>query len=881
MSNSYGSQSSSSRNPVPMASVDPVYAADTPDYVFRPQYENLLFVPELGMSVDTVTRQLWIQYSPHLAFPQPFVFIEGVVYDRPFAPAPLQHHYGASRPPVPLFVPSQQEYAAPAPTFGSSRPSVVITRPPVTAMTNVTEEAADQFLNKPLPEMVLEEEEDDTIVELPSTLAKEDLLCDTPFGVLDYHSLLMKCAEHLAVALGSEVQVAHLSLASDRSSVCTVYYDRKIYIVDTYKGIVYTTLPSDFDTVGRVVLAREKIGTIDNRLTYEGKIVVSHVLNARDECFEMKDILEENGIRLGLFHYLKSDKGKVDPTGKSSTVRGTLVDLTLGVPICGSYGWTPVSRNKSALTPTKDGKIILRSDDETGLSVENVFNVKDLNVTPGMVDGDAVNGLTIMPFIEGPLIRAVLSYGFLRILSHSSLNLQKSVYRGSETFEIIFFKYGLTRDVLFPGNYQHSNFHYNFILRDDAFLGSSRAPVGVGSLAYLGVTYNYSSDPDYCPYDHRDVLSQPIEFKVGSTVGRLSRKITSSAAAAASSEDPCIFVPRKMTIKEANAHLAREFGVLTDDSEGSVIIMQKDASNLYTNIVRAIHPNAANRLDFIEGANDMEAFLKHVPDSYAEFSHESFRNRYSSTFTLLFPKGNIQATAPQKGKSAAKKDDFNFARYAKMLGESIYKKIGSVGHPNTIYLNDALALHGSIGLRDYNNVPKPRDRLYIIAITYIMSLPPARQALNYDIIDRYDAFIRKANEVFEAERAFINTHGSKKGEPLFSLKSKLQRREKKPDTGKKIPRGAVSTVQYPARINLSRLNSADLVDYYRGYNKIFTVKNSVAIREARQASQPPLDIMDQFSSSSSSSSAEPEERTASSRAPSTKKKIFRKKNPNL
>lgn len=650
------------------------------------------------------------------------------------------------------------------------------------------------------------------------------------FGVMSYEGLRNKCAQCLAVFLGKEVESIHVILSSDRSSVCNVFYDRANYIVDTFDGAVYKELPEDFDLVGRAVLARDaiKLSEDGKGLSLAGKIIVSHVLNARDENFTLNDTFLNDRCHLGSFHYHKEKGSGIVPEGKSYSVRGSIVDLNVGVVICGSYGWTPVSV-QSRIAPKKDGSFVIRSNIEKTI-VDNVFSSAEINATPSGKGVDPRGAVTISPFIEGALVRVYLSYGQMFVSSHSKIDIVKSKYRDVFLFEL-FAQYGLTKEALFPGNYLHSNFHYSFIIRDKALVSSSRFMIGDGSLAYLGVMYNYNSDKGYCPYKVKTVTSTPVKIEEMTRIG--STPITTDPRPLIGS--PHIFIPRPFkTLQDANNHLEREFGSVGGECEGSIIVMQKDALGLYTNIVRVMHSRAETRMRFIEGQNDTEAFLKHLPD--LDLSNDNFRGKYP-----LYPI-NIAALARTSEYSSFEE----FVRLLRVNVGGMYltsENILAYFRKQKEELKDK-----SKGNYDINAVPSKTMRLRIIALTFVTCLPPSRQRDGTLFYTNYIRFLEEANDEFNRNRSFITSEskevvktdkfGKKRttrgplrelNERLEFLERGIKRKEQKSAKGKKpVKTGKVvkgkKNEKKPAPsgvwVNFSTLSVEDLILYYRLYNKL-------------------------------------------------------------
>lgn len=825
MSNMYGSSSSSQDLPIQGAFVGQEPPMEVPDFTIVSGPGPLFPIDGRGMCVNITTGQLFFVQSPGLVFPQPLYMYDNVVYDMSNHVVPPEMFYGPPKPaPVPLFVPPPTTPSTKPLIPGTPRTAIVVSRPPAPspvplAKSSPVVEGISPSLDRGSSSW---EAQDDDVIEALSDMTVEELPSEFTFGVMDYQAMHRKCAEFLALALKETIQASHVSLSSDRSSTCTVFYNNAIYVIDTYSGLVFNTLPSDFNLVGRIVLPRERIGNVVNgRLGPSDKIIVSHILNARDDCFEINDeavaqLPSGEKVRYASFHYTKLSKTRpredtreekrtlfvrgTVPEGRSYTVRGTIVDLDVGVAICNSFGWTPVCE-KSVLEPNKEGILTLQSKNEDGIIVNNVFNIKDLDTSPEMKDGDNSNGVIIKPFIEGTLLRVVLSYGEMLVVSHSRINLEKSKYNGSDSFLKLFQRYGLTRDVLFPGSkegrFVHSNFHYNFILRDSALLSSSRTPVGAGSLAYVGTMYNYNSDPEFCPYEDVPIFTTPVKFNVGSRIGIYNIPVT-DVAANKRQDALTIFVPKTMTIADANKHLAREFLSPEQNAEGSVIIMQKDSSNMYTNIVRVIHTNAAARMKFIEGDTEMEGFLKHIPD--ATIPSYAFRNKYGNLAGLLFPRDSL---------------GHRLKIYLALLATKMTN--------NVLTDSGVLHEHRSLRLYSYSADPDFNTRLCIIATTFVSCLPPGRQMKNYGILSEYIDFVNTGNEVFRRERRLIEENGDRKGAKLYSLNEKLKYRNNRRQ-GKTTRGNAVSVVSSSKDIDFRKLSAEDLVFYYKGFAKIRKIK---------------------------------------------------------
>jgi len=404
------------------------------------------------------------------------------------------------------------------------------------------------------------------------------------------------------------------------------------------------------------------------------------------------------------------------------------------------------------------------------------------------------------------------------VSSHSKIDISKSKYRDvflSKLFE----QYGLMKQDLFPGNYMHSNFHYSFIIRDKALVSSSRFPIGNGSLAYLGVMYNYNSDEGYCPYEPSDVISTPVKVEALRNI----RGVPVTSNPNYSSDAVFIYVPRSFSnLQEANNHLEREFGSNTSDCEGSVIIMQKDPLGLYTNIVRVIHARAENRMRFIEGQNDTEAFLKHIHD--LDISNDIFRSKYP-----LYP--ITVSTLAKQGEADS------FAEYIKMLTRA-------VGEP---YLtSENILSYFRKNRKEYYNinaVPKRVMRLRIIALTFVTCLPPSRQLEGAIAYANYINFLATANDDFNLYRKYIEeqakpiTKKNKFGKtvhqrgPLYTLNEKLKfsvktLRGAKRNSGKTESKSMEkSPSSRKFNIDFHNLSPDDLTDYYRLHRKLIKLYN--------------------------------------------------------
>ena len=580
-----------------------------------------------------------------------------------------------------------------------------------------------------------------------------------------------RCARIMSSSLGEKVDPAHILTTSDMTSTLIIFYKGKPYIVDICRNVCFNgILPQDLSVIGRPILSQGEIhGGVENKtfiMDQRSAIKMSYIVNARDDSYSVIDFYPKKSPRLIMLHYKKT---KGVPQSKSLDIRGTIVNLE-GFVVCTSYGHTPVCVYDRIEADSK-GKISLQTF-EDGTKFKYVFNAdfKEFDITGFMKSVDKGNkipapGIIAQPFFQGVLLRVFLDWSgddddlpVMHVSSHSKISTEKSKWRDSETFLDMFNKFGLTREILF-GDYRRATFQYNFMLMDDSFLHTSRITLPPnGALVFLGVMYNTSSDPFFSPYareptmDEIDEDGSPTKKGLNSITEELSEILMSvpvdvedfnndKAVVVNSFDVPedgrnIIVIPPTFTsLAQINAHLQREFNSTLPNSEGSVIIMEKDPSGVITKVVRVMSQRESKRHELLQGDSIMEGFVKLMFDADpVKVPYFNFMNKY----TIY----DFDST-----------EDLTMKKFVGVL----MKKF-----PNGLYAKHVTSyIEGVRNASKSNKLPLARvqmeekDRIDQIFLNYLLALPVHQQKNAMGILMVYNKFRREVDGFFKENWDFL------------------------------------------------------------------------------------------------------------------------------
>ena len=356
-------------------------------------------------------------------------------------------------------------------------------------------------------------------------------------------------------------------------------------------------------------------------------------------------------------------------------IRGFIVDINAKKVICSGYEYTPIIRDQDELKFNKDGKMELY--DTVGKKY--------------IVDK---NKIKIVPGFEVVTIRAYLHQGEIGYASYRKINIVGTRARWGDSIPFIEMGFQCKlpdRDILFPDKTKlSSNYAHIFMIVHRGILNVSKDNIDNGYIIYGGVKKMWDVDPTDSNFETVDTT--PIKLETTNDMN-IAKK------------DNVLFNPPEYNIEQANHFLKYGYYEASDSkqndkrtSRGEFVIMyMNDTSDPFKNVLRI----QSTPYCWSSNIKDDHPNTKYRFYQLANFAfNREFNQEAEIQFLQMFP---------------------IFAKFdVKTIVEKINKK------PIHFWPNGSLP-----------NIKDPIDRLYIVWVSLLMSVPLHLQTTVAKLYDEY------------------------------------------------------------------------------------------------------------------------------------------------